>query len=314
MARKKKNEHVILENIELKPQVIGYTYQKKSNIGRVIFIFIAFILVVYYINDISVFINKLIGKNSAETIEGLSGSNNTNKNENGNNNTEKNEIIYNIYDVSLVINEKDMTLNNFNYIDGRLTFDVNNKSNKQLNLSDKKYFIETYSENKTLLERVKLDIKTINESSKISFELNIKNPFYYIVLEEKTIEDYPAISLTQDENGVALLRCLKGTEEILYTFRNDELETIKHTISDNNVSDVNYYTKYGSYQSKATTYNTISGMSATFNGTLNGYTMIVAIDLANANLSNVEEKYYYGYKEIPEVVKFEMQTYGFNCN
>ena len=39
MARKKKNEHVILENIELKPQVIGYTYQKKSNIGRVIFIF-----------------------------------------------------------------------------------------------------------------------------------------------------------------------------------------------------------------------------------------------------------------------------------
>lgn len=313
MARKKKNEHVILENIELKPQVIGYTYQKKSNIGRVIFIFIAFILVVYYINDISVFINKLIGKDSAETIEGLSGSNNNN-NVGGNNNTEKNEIIYNVYDVSLAITEGDMRLDNFNYIGGKLTFDVNNNSNKQLNLSDKKYFIETYSENKTLLERVKLDVNTINESSKISFELNIANPFYYIVLEEKTIEDYPTISLTPDENGVALLRCLKGTEEILYTFRNDELETIKHTISDSNVSDANYYNRYTSDQSKATTYNTISGMSATFNGTLNGYTMIVAIDLANANLSTIEEKYYYGYKEIPEVVKFEMQTYGFSCN
>ena len=313
MAKKKKNEHVILENIELKPQVIGYTYQKKSNLGRVIFIFIAFLLVVYYINDISVFINKLIGKDSAETIEGLSGSNNDN-NVGGNNNTEKNELIYNIYDVNLVITEGDMRLNNFNYIDGKLTFDVNNTSNKQLNLSEKKYFIETYSENKTLLERVKLDVNTINESSKVSFELDITKPFYYLVLEEKTIEDYPAISLTPDENGVAILRCLKATEEILYTFRNDELETIKHTISDSNVTDANYYNRYTSYQSKAATYNTISGMSATFNGTLNGYTLVVAIDLANANLSTIDENYYYGYKEIPEVVKFEMQTYGFGCN
>lgn len=313
MAKKKKNEHIILENIELKPQVIGYTYQKKSNLGRVIFIFIAFLLVVYYINDISVFINKLIGKDSAETIEGLSGSNNDN-NVGGNNNTEKNELIYNIYDVNLVITEGDMRLNNFNYIDGKLTFDVNNTSNKQLNLSEKKYFIETYSENKTLLERVKLDVNTINESSKVSFELDITKPFYYLVLEEKTIEDYPAISLTPDENGVAILRCLKVTEEILYTFRNDELETIKHTISDSNVTDANYYNRYTSYQSKSATYNTISGMSATFNGTLNGYTLVVAIDLANANLSTIDEKYYYGYKEIPEVVKFEMQTYGFGCN
>ena len=57
---KKKNENVILENVELKPQVLGYTFQKKNNIGRVIFIFIAFILVVYYIDDISVFFNNLL--------------------------------------------------------------------------------------------------------------------------------------------------------------------------------------------------------------------------------------------------------------
>ena len=42
-----KKEKVVLENIELKPQVIGKTYRKKSNLGRVIVIFIIFILVVY---------------------------------------------------------------------------------------------------------------------------------------------------------------------------------------------------------------------------------------------------------------------------
>ena len=68
MAKKNK-ERIILENVELKPQVIGYTYQKKSNIGRVIFIFIIFALAVFYINDISTFINDLLGKNTAPSIK-----------------------------------------------------------------------------------------------------------------------------------------------------------------------------------------------------------------------------------------------------
>jgi len=83
MAKKNK-ERIILENVELKPQVIGYTYQKKSNIGRVIFIFIIFALAVFYINDISTFINDLLGKNTAPSIKENTESNkpnNSNKNE-----------------------------------------------------------------------------------------------------------------------------------------------------------------------------------------------------------------------------------------
>ena len=147
MARKKQN--VVLEDIELKPQVIGYTYKKKSNLGRVIFIFIVFILVVYYINDISVFINNLIGKGSAETIENLSGSND-NKNDN-NVDKEKNEIVYNIFDNNLSIVEGDMILNNFIYENNKLTFDITNTTKNKLQLSQKKYFIEKYTENKKLL-------------------------------------------------------------------------------------------------------------------------------------------------------------------
>ena len=67
MAKKKK-ERIVLENVELQPQVLGYTYQKKNNVGRVLIIFIAFILVVYFIDDISVFFNNLLGRETAETI------------------------------------------------------------------------------------------------------------------------------------------------------------------------------------------------------------------------------------------------------
>lgn len=309
MAKKNK-ERVILEDIELKPQVIGYTYQKKSNILRVIIIFIVFGLAVFYINDISVFINDLLGKNTAPSIN-----NNKvdNKKPNGGDNTE-NKVVYNIYSNSLEIKENDITLNNFNFANNLLTFDISNNSNTNIDLSSKKYFIETYTEDKTLLERHKVDIKTIVSGSKVSYELDIQKDFYYLVLEEKKIEDYPVVNLTYDDTSYANITCEKDNETIVYKFSNDELLEIKDTISESDTNANNYYVRYSSYQSKAMSYNNMTGITASFNGSLNGYTAIFALDLQKVNLSGMEEKYYYSYKEVPKVVKFEMQTYGFTCN
>lgn len=309
MAKKNK-ERVILEDIELKPQVIGYTYQKKSNILRVIIIFIVFGLAVFYINDISVFINDLLGKNTAPSIN-----NNKvdNKKPNGGDNTE-NKVVYNIYSNSLEIKENDITLNNFNFANNLLTFDISNNNNTNIDLSSKKYFIETYTEDKTLLERHKVDIKTMVSGSKVSYELDIQKDFYYLVLEEKKIEDYPVVNLTYDDTSYANITCEKDNETIVYKFSNDELLEIKDTISESDTNANNYYVRYSSYQSKAMSYNNMTGITASFNGSLNGYTAIFVLDLQKVNLSGMEEKYYYSYKEVPKVVKFEMQTYGFTCN
>jgi len=313
MAKRKKYEKVVLENIELKPQVIGYTYKKKNNLGRVIFIFIAFALVVYYINDISVFVNKLIGKNSAQSIQELAGNENNKEQENNNGNIEKNEIEFYEYSNSLTLTEENITLNNFNVLDNKLTFDIVNNSDKVIELAEENYFMELYNENKTLLERIKIDINTINIGSKVSFELDINSSFYYLAFEKKNIDDYPIVTLNNDENGIGIIKCTKGINEIIYTFSKDKLEKIKHTISDSNVSDVNYYTNYTAYQSKVTSYDNISGITATFNGSLNGYTAIIDVNLSQVDLNKINEKYYYTYNELPKVVKFEMQTYGFNC-
>lgn len=138
--------------------------------------------------------------------------------------------------------------------------------------------------------------------------------FYYLVLEEKSIEDYPIVHLEYDESGYASISCMKGNENIIYNFSNDELLDIKQTISESDTTVEDYYLRYSAYQSKALSYNNIAGITATFNGSLNGYTAVFALDLQKVNLENIEEKYYYGYKEIPKVVKFEMETYGFTCN
>lgn len=309
MAKKNK-ERIILENIELKPQVIGYTYQKKSNIGRVIVIFIVFALAVFYINDISAFINDLLGKNTAPSIkENTEG----NKNNKPNNNEVQNEMIYNIFSNTLEFTENGLTLNNFNISNNILTFSVTNNSDNTIDLSNRKYFLEIYSENKTLLERYKLDLGNFVSKNKTNYSFEVKNNFYYLVVEEKKVEDYPNVVIEKNENGLETITCKKGHDEIIYNFTNNELNDIKHTISDSDISNDSYYANYSVIQNKVTSYNNMDGVSATFNGTLNGYTAIIALDLAKTDLSKINEKYYYGYKTLAKEVKFEMQTYGFEC-
>ena len=308
MAKRSKKEKIILEDVELKPQVIGYTYKKKSNIGRVILIFIIFALAIYYINDISVFINNLLGKETNKNIQNLTQNNNDNKEDNN----EHKELIYNIYENYMVITEKNVTLNNFNLNEHVLTFDINNSISEEINLVSKKFFIETYSNNKTLLERFKVDIGTLGVNSKTSYKLNLEKEFYYIVFVEKNIDDYPNVILN-NENGLSFITCNKDIENIIYEFNNNELISIEHTILDNKVDD-NYYTRYSNYQQKSSSFNNIEGITSTFNGSVNSYTAVFNIDLSKVNLEELKEKYYFGYKEIPKVIKFEMETYGFQCN
>lgn len=308
---KKKNEKVVLENVELRPQVIGYIYQKKNNVGRVVLILVAFALAIYYINDISIFINNLLGKQTANTIKDDGGKkpNLPQTNPDGNDK----EIVYNVFSTSLVINESGLVLNNFSNVNNTLTFDANNNNTASINLSNRKFFLETYSEEKKLLERHKIDFASISPSNKMSLSFTLNNPFYYLVITEKTIDDYPIITLDDKDTGSATITCTKDIENIVYTFVNNELTNIKHTINDSNVSGSDYYNNYAAYQTKVATYNNIDGITATFNGTTNGYTAIIDVDLATAKLDTINERYYYKYKEQPKVVNFEMQTYGFNC-
>ncbi len=306
---RKKKSKIELENIELKPQVIGYSFKKKNNLGRVIFIFICFILVVYYINDITIFINGLIGKQTSETIvENATG----NKNK-PNNQGESKEIVYNVFNNDLSLSESGLVINNFNYINNNLTFDANNNSSDVIDLTNRKYFMELYTEDKTLIQRMKIDFDSINANSKVSFSLDVSTPFYYLVLIEKSIDDYPVASYPEDENGIVTIVCTKNIDELIYKFKEDKLISVKHTVTDSNINDKDYSLKYLAYQNRASNYNALSGVDATFNGTLNGFSFIASLDLTEVDISKLNEKYYFDSSSTVRIVNFEIQTYGFTC-
>ncbi len=304
----KKKQKLELENIELKPQVLGRSYVKKSNLGRIIFIFICFILVVYYINDISVFINNLLGKQTAETIV-----NNTNKDKDKHEEEAPKEIIYNIYSPDLIISEAGLVISDFNYSNNVITFNARNDNVNVIDLSNKKYFLEVYTEDKTLIDRRKLDFGRVNSGAKVSFSFDIIGNIYYIVIIEKSVEDYPRTNYVADGNGYKNITCNKGMEEITYKFSNDELNLITHTIRDDNMNEQDYADRVIKYQNLVNSYSNKEGITASFNSTNTGYVAVISITAEALQKYNIKDVYYFSQGENINVVNFEMQTYGFTC-
>ena len=298
MAKKNKKQIIVLEDVELRPQVIGYTFKKKSNLGRVIFIFIVFALVVYYINDVSVFIDSLLGRETHESIHELTEGNKNNKPQE---NIEP-EIIYNKYENNLVIADGKVTFNNFSLNNKELTFEVISTINTKNN-----YYLETYTENKKLLERHKIYINQGNNESNV-ITLNITNDFYYIVIRNIDKDEYPEFNLTKNS-----LSCKNSIETINYEFKDGKLDSIEHTIK-GKVSSESDIEKNNYYYEKSERYKKMTGIVTTFNSDVNGYVATFKLDLSKVDLSQLEEKYYYSYKEVASVVKFEMEASGFKCN
>ncbi len=309
MAKRKK-EKIVLENIELKPQILGYTFKKKNNIIRVIIIFIAFILVVYYIDDISIFFNNLLGKETATTIK-----DNANKNNNANNDGENNKKVeYYSYSEDLQIKFNNFTIDNFSLVNNVLTFDVNNLTSETIDVSDKKIYLETYDANKTIIERFKIDINSIAKNSKITLNLNVNSNFNYISILEKSIDEYPALTLEADANGENKIVCTKNKETFTYILKDASLITINHQIIDSDVNSSEYITSLSTYQNKVNSYKEIEGIDSSIASNLAGYTVNITLDLSKVDLSKINEKYYFAYHEDAKVINYEMPTYGFTCN
>ena len=176
----KKSEKVVLEDIELKPQVIGHIYQKKSNIGRVLLIFVAFIAVIYYINDISVFVNDLFGKKSASSIKDIA----SDDKKKSIIKDKEDEEFYELND-NLVLVINDLTITHFNYNSNILSFDIYNYSEKDVDLSNKNYYLETYDVEQKVVDSKKVNVGLISQKNVRKVELELSNSFKYIRIIEK---------------------------------------------------------------------------------------------------------------------------------
>ena len=198
-----------------------------------------------------------------------------------------------------------------------LNLTVENQGEKVLDIN-KGYFLEIYTAEKTLIERVKIvSSKNISVGEKLNLKLLISENAYnnasLITIDEKTADDYPEVTLSNVENDMNVLTCTDKNSSLKYYFNKDKLQTINDIYEYTN-SDVNTFNEtLREYTTKAASLNNNEGVSSNIVSTPNSFTMNTQIDLAAANISNLSANYF-AKDTTPDVVKFEMEAMRFSCN
>ena len=198
-----------------------------------------------------------------------------------------------------------------------LNLTVENQGKTVIDLN-KGYFLELYTTEKTLIERVKIvSSKNISAGEKLNLKLlfseNAYNNASLITIDEKTSDDYPEVTLSNVENDMNVLTCTNKNSSLKYYFNKDKLQTINDIYEYTN-SDVNIFNEtLREYTNKAASLNNNEGVSSNIVSTQNTFTMNTQIDLTTANVSNLSANYF-AKDTTPDVVKFEMDAMRFSCN
>ena len=318
MGKRNKKEQIVINNEELQTTTLGYLEDEKRGPFGLIFLFLIFIVFAFFLPEITNYVNKLMGKNTTGIIEPTIDP--TKKDDKDNN--EEEAKMYDIAD-SLTFDYTSIKFSEFKkYEDNNkyyISFRLDNNSDKMIDLSKSKYFIETYSEDKTLLERhifnyIKLNTKSYTtEIIELSYdEYNKANK---IIISYKTLEDYPEVTLNIDSNSEYILSCSNSKNKLIYTFNKDsKLVRINDTVNYANDNSSNYANALINYRNQVANFNNIDGISSSLVEITTGFTVTTDVNVKTVNLNSVNNSSYYGTNAIPKEVKFEMESRGYNCN
>ena len=298
MAKRQKLKNVVISNEELKPTVVGYLDSKQKGPVLLFFIFAILIAALYYMPEISNYVNKNILKQT------------TNKEVNpiveDNITTEK--IVEATEDVAVKVG--DLEFRDFTFNGNNVTFTITNTGKSDINLSN--YYYETYSESQSINERVNFSNETINSNQKLDISLyTIYNDYKYISFSQIDANNLPEVSLSNNT-----LTCSKTKEEqYTYNFNSGSLVRVVYTVvkEKTDYEETEYNSLLSSYTEMAAA-PAIDGISNRFSHNDYSFTFTKTIDLIVTDANNIDNELYYKKQESAKKIAFDMSIKGYKCN
>lgn len=311
MGKKREEIEIRLSDEELIPSTIGVLEEtKKGSLGLII-LFLIFIVFVLFLPNITNGINKLLG--DEEMII-------TPSKEEEKDKEEDNEKISNIYSLTddLEITYNGIKFKNFSKNTNWISMIMVNENDVDVDFEKERYFLETYSEDQTLLGRHIFNNVLLSKKSSKTLTLELSEDEYNnlskILIVKKEEKDYPKVSLLKNDNNQFVLTCKKNTNEIIYTFdKKEELIRIQDTINFANDNSYSYSSNLSFYQGQTANLNNAEGISSSLVEVSTGFTVTTQIDTKNVLETSLKSENYY--KEAsPKVIHFEMESRGYSCN
>lgn len=303
---------------KMEAEVIGeIPVEKQKGLFGTIFFFvllIAFALGLPYISD---YVKTLMGTNQEEQIieepqEEKPAAEGEVK--------EAEDVLYYEIDPNTTFSVEDLSLSNFSKEfsdDYYLLFMVGNKKLTSYKF-DENYYLELLTQDKTLIERVKIaSLTTLDGNGNMQLKLPISENAYnnatLMTVSKKTSNDYPDITLQGKSDEYATLVCKNNTREITYYFNEDSLEKISDVYEYLNSDENTFRDKLKEETTQAASLNNVDGITSSIVDTTSSFTVNTQIDLTKADLSKVKSLYYYKKGTLPKVVKFEMEAMRYTC-
>ena len=311
MIKLAKKKQIVISEEELVPTTLAVVQdKKKANVFGMIWIFIIFIIFiagVIYLPEISAYINSYL--NPDVVVPNTPSKDNKKEDDTQDDTSVKEYTITN----ELEIAEESFKISNFNIENNTIKFKITNLTSEVLELKDAHYFINLYSDNKKLLQRIYLqDIISPSSEADATYDLSDSSASI-ISLVKISEEEYPSHIVTVPEEGVATLTCTKNYEKVEYLLNNNKVY-VANLIYEVNTTDVNFNNLYNNYQTLQTTYNNIEGVSSNItleNGLLSFKTII---NLSSVKSDTLNLKTIYPFGTDAKVIYFEMTASGYTCS
>lgn len=311
MIKLAKKKQIVISEEELVPTTLAVVQdKKKANVFGMIWIFIIFIIFiagVIYLPEISAYINSYLNPDVVVP--------NTPSKDNKKEDDTKDETSVKEYKIAndLEITEESFKISNFNIENNTIKFKITNLTSEVLELKDAHYFVNLYSDNKKLLQRIYLqDIISPSSEADATYDLSDSSASI-ISLVKISEEEYPSHIVTVPEEGVATLTCTKNYEKVEYLLNNNKVY-VTNLIYEVNTTDANFNNLYNNYQALQTTYNNIEGVSSNItleNGLLSFKTII---NLSSVKSDTLNLKTIYPFGTDAKVIYFEMTASGYTCS
>lgn len=311
MIKLAKKKQIVISEEELVPTTLAVVQdKKKASVFGMIWIFIIFIIFitgVIYLPEISAYINSYL---NPEVVVPSTPSKDNKKEDDTKDETSVKE--YKIAN-DLEITEESFKISNFNVENNTIKFKITNLTSEVLELKDAHYFVNLYSDNKKLLQRIYLqDILSPSSETDAAYDLSDSSA-KVISLVKISEEEYPSHIVTVPEEGVATLTCTKNYEKVEYLLNNNKVY-VTNLLYEVNTTDVNFNNLYNNYQTLQTTYNNIEGVSSNItleNGLLSFKTII---NLSSVKSDTLNLKSVYPFGTDAKVIYFEMTASGYTCS
>lgn len=313
MAKKREkfdSKKVRVNEEELAITKIGELITAEQNPFFIFLVFGCLLLFIFFLPTLVHYFNKEEEKPDYSLPNTQDKINNSNTLEN------QEDAMYELHNTLSISLEEDITIKNFRFENTTFIFTVINNGSNRFSFNQKNYFLEMYTENNTLLERIILVKDTIPKEASVDFSYpimqNTATNTKKIRFVEKAIADYPNITLNKTEAEEQLLVCENEVETLSYHFKEDKLEAINDVINYSN-QNTNYNVKLEEWKNKVSFYNNTHGVSSTFIETGNSFIVNTIIDLKTTNINTLSNAHYYRLDTEPKVVNFEMESRGFRC-